>query len=71
MKRCLEEVSDTGTWSDEDVGRVVSNKSEHLDCTGIVSNVEMSLLNIFEFEAACAKTTGFFSLAKLNQFGLA
>ena len=47
MKRCLEEVSDTGTWSDEDVGRVVSNKSEHLDCTGIVSNVEMSFVEHF------------------------
>lgn len=41
------EVSDTGTWSDEDVGRVVSNKSEHLDCTGIVSNVEMSFVEHF------------------------
>ena len=47
MKRCLEEVSDTGTWSDEDVGRVVSNKSEHLDCTGIVSNVEVSFVEHF------------------------
>ena len=41
------EVSDTGTWSDEDVGQVVSNKSEHLDCNGIVSNLEMSFVEHF------------------------